>query len=59
LGILLTSRAEAHHLAGDAAAAAASLAAAATIAAEIVAGPASEIGLALARVSTLVAPADP
>jgi hypothetical protein len=59
LGILLTSRAEAQHLTGEAAAAAASLAAAATIAAEIVAGPASEIGLALVRVSTLVAPVNP
>ena len=38
LGVLLTSRAEAHHLAGDGAAATASLAAAATIAAEVGAG---------------------
>ncbi len=59
LGILLTSRAEAHHLAGDAAAAAAALAGATAIAAGIVAGPTSEIGLALARVITLIAPADP
>ena len=54
LGVLSTSRAEAHHLAGDAAAAAASLAAAASIAAELGAGPASEIGLALARVQALI-----
>ncbi len=59
LGVLLTSRAEAHFLAGDAVAAKASLEAAAAIAAEVGAGPASEIGLALARVSTLIAPADP
>jgi hypothetical protein len=56
LGVLLTSRAEAHHLGGDAAAATASLAAAATIAAEVGAGPASEIGLALARVRALIEP---
>jgi hypothetical protein len=55
LGVLLTSRAEAHHLAGDAAAATASLAAAAAIAAEVGAGPASEIGLALVRVRALIA----
>ena len=54
LGVLLTSRAEALHLAGDDAAATASLAAAATVAAEVGAGPASEIGLALARVRALV-----
>ena len=54
LGVLLTSRAEAHHLAGDAAAAMASLAAAATIAAEVGAGPTSEIGLALARVRRII-----
>jgi predicted ATPase/class 3 adenylate cyclase/tetratricopeptide (TPR) repeat protein len=54
LGVLLTSRAEAHHLAGDAAAAVTALAAAATIAAEVGAGPASEIGLALARVRGLI-----
>jgi len=59
LGVLLTSRAEAHHLAGDAAAAKVSLAGATAIAAEVVAGPASEIGLALARVSALIGPADP
>ncbi|HJW52673.1 MAG TPA: tetratricopeptide repeat protein [Burkholderiaceae bacterium] len=56
LGVLLTSRAEAHYLAGDAVAATASLAAASAIAAEVGAGPTSEIGLALARVSTLIAP---
>jgi predicted ATPase/DNA-binding winged helix-turn-helix (wHTH) protein/Tfp pilus assembly protein PilF len=56
LGVLLTCRAEAHHLAGDAAAATASLAAAATIAAEVGAGPASEIGLALARARALIDP---
>ena len=58
LGVLLTSRAEAHHLAGDDAAATASLAAVATIAAEVGAGPASEIGLALARVRVLIDPAN-
>ncbi|HEU5296148.1 MAG TPA: tetratricopeptide repeat protein [Burkholderiaceae bacterium] len=56
LGVLLTSRAEAHHLTGDAAAAMESLAAAAAIAAELGAGPSSEIGLALARVRTLIDP---
>jgi hypothetical protein len=56
LGVLLTSRAEAGHLAGDAATATASLAAAVIIAAEIGAGPASEIGLALARVRALIEP---
>ncbi|HEU5295008.1 MAG TPA: tetratricopeptide repeat protein [Burkholderiaceae bacterium] len=55
LGVLLSSRAEAHHLAGDAAAAIASLAAASAIAAEVGAGPTSEIGLALARVTRLIA----
>ena len=54
LGILLTSRAEAQHLAGDAVAAATSLAAAAVIAADVDAGPSSEIGLALARVRALI-----
>jgi len=57
LGVLLTSRAEAHYLAGDTAAAEASLAAATAIAAEVGAGPASEIGLALARVRALIDPA--
>ena len=56
LGMLLTSRAETHHLTGDAVAARASLAAAATIATEVGAGPASEIGLALARVRALIDP---
>ena len=55
LGVLLTSRAEAHYLAGDAMAATASLAAAAAIAAEVGAGPASEVALALTRVSALIA----
>jgi predicted ATPase/class 3 adenylate cyclase len=55
LGVLLTSRAEAHHLAGNAAAAKTSIEAAATIATEVGAGPASEIGLALARVRGLIA----
>jgi predicted ATPase/class 3 adenylate cyclase len=59
LGILLTSRSEAHLLAGDAVAAKASIEAAASIAAEVGAGPASEIGLALARVTSLIAPAVP
>jgi predicted ATPase/class 3 adenylate cyclase len=57
LGVLLTSRAEASHLAGDTAAATIALAAASTIATEIGAGPASEIGLALARVRGLINPA--
>jgi predicted ATPase/tetratricopeptide (TPR) repeat protein len=56
LGVLLTSRAEAEHLAGDAAMAMATLASAETIATEVGAGPASEIGLALARVRALVEP---
>jgi hypothetical protein len=55
--MLLTSRAEAHHLAGDAAAATESLAAALAIATEVGAGPTSEVGLALVRVSTLIASA--
>ena len=54
LGVLLTSRAEAHHLAGDHAGAAAALAAASTIAAEVRASPASEMGLALARVRSSI-----
>jgi predicted ATPase/class 3 adenylate cyclase len=57
LGVLLTSRAEAHHIAGDDTAAATALAAASTIAAEVGASPASEIGLALARVRALIEPA--
>jgi len=56
LGVLLTSRAEADHLAGDAKAATAWLAAAMAIAAEVGAGPASEIGLALKRVEALIEP---
>ena len=56
LGVLLTSRAEAQHLAGEAQAATASLAAADAIAAEVGAGPASELGLALARVRKLIEP---
>jgi tetratricopeptide (TPR) repeat protein len=56
LGVLLTSRAEVHYLAGDAVAATASLAAASAIAAEVGAGPTSEVGRALARVNTLIAP---
>ena len=54
LGVLLTSRAEAHHLAGDDRAAVTALASASTIAAEVGASPASEIGRALARVRGLV-----
>lgn len=54
LGVLLASRAEAEHLAGEASAATASLAAAAVIAAEVGAGPASELGLALERVRKLL-----
>ena len=57
LGVLLTSRAEACLLVGDAHAATASLAAASVIAAEVGAGPTSEIGLALARVGKLLASA--
>ncbi|HQZ45479.1 MAG TPA: tetratricopeptide repeat protein [Usitatibacteraceae bacterium] len=53
LGVLLASRAEAEHLAGDAAAAAASLEAAAKLAEEVGAGPSSEIGIAIARVRSL------
>jgi len=56
LGVLLTSRAEAHYLAGDTATATTSLASATAIAAEVGAGPASEIGLALARVRALIDP---
>jgi predicted ATPase/class 3 adenylate cyclase len=54
LGILLCGRAEALHFAGDAATAKASLTAAAAIGATIGAGPASEIGLSLARVRALL-----
>ena len=56
LGVLLTSRAEAQHLAGEAAAAATSIDAAAKLAEEVGAGPSSEIGIAIARVRLLVAP---
>ena len=56
LGMLLTSRAEAYHLAGDTEAATVCLAAATAIAAEVGAGPASEIGLALKRVGALIEP---
>lgn len=54
LGVLMSSRAEAHHLAGERAAAADSLAAAASLAAQLGAGPASEIKLAIARVTALI-----
>jgi predicted ATPase/class 3 adenylate cyclase len=57
LGVLLTSRAEAEHLAGEALAATASLVMAGAIAAEVGAGPASELGLALARVRKMIEPA--
>jgi tetratricopeptide (TPR) repeat protein len=57
MGLLVVSRAEAQYLAGDAAAATASLAAASAIATQVGAGPSSEIGLELARVSTLMASA--
>ena len=57
LAVLLTSRAEAHHIAGNDAAAATALAAASTIAAEVGASPASEVGHALARVRALIGPA--
>jgi len=57
LGLLMANRAEAQHLAGDAAAATASLAAASAIATDVGAGPSSEISVALARVSTLMASA--
>ena len=55
--LLMANRAEAQHLAGDAAAATASLAAASAIATDVGAGPSSEISVALARVSTLMASA--
>jgi len=54
LGVFMSSRAEAHYLAGNSAAATAALSAAATLAAQVGAGPASEISLALARVSALI-----
>jgi predicted ATPase/DNA-binding winged helix-turn-helix (wHTH) protein len=56
LGVLLTSRAEARYLAGDAVAATECLAAASAIASEVGAGPTSEVGLAVARVNALIAP---
>jgi len=54
LGVLLSSRAEAHYLDGDTHAATASLAAAEAIAADLGAGPASELGLALGRVGRML-----
>jgi len=57
LGILLCSRAETEHLAGDPCAATTALGAADAIAAEVRAGPDSELGLALARVRNLLRPA--
>ena len=54
LGILLCGRAETEHLAGDPDAARAALAAADIIAAEVGAGPDSELGLALARVRNVL-----
>ncbi len=54
LGVLRCSRSEAHHLVGDAAAAAASFEAAAAIGAEVGVDPASELGLALERVRALI-----
>ena len=54
LGLLLTSRAEAHHLAGDAAAAAACLAEATAIAGQNGTEPTSGLGMALARARALI-----
>ena len=54
LGLLLCCRAEAHHLSGDAAAASQVLADAMVIAADIDAGSASELGMAIARVRGLI-----
>ena len=54
LGILLCSRAETEHLAGSSNAAKAALAEANVIAAEVGAGPDSELGVALARVRNLL-----
>jgi predicted ATPase/Tfp pilus assembly protein PilF len=54
LGILLCSRVEAEHLAGARDAAGSALTAADAIAAEVGAGPESELGLALARVRELI-----
>ena len=56
LGVLLTSRAEAHYLADDAWLRPHPSRPRAAIAAEVGAGPTSEVGLALARVNTLIAP---
>ena len=53
LGVLLCSRAETEHLAGVPDAASAALAEADVVAAEVGAGPSSELGLALARVRNL------
>ncbi|HEU5296614.1 MAG TPA: tetratricopeptide repeat protein [Burkholderiaceae bacterium] len=54
LGVLLTGKAEAMHLTGKAAAASVSLAEAQGIAIEVGAEPASELGLAIARVGSLL-----
>jgi predicted ATPase/class 3 adenylate cyclase/Tfp pilus assembly protein PilF len=54
LGLLLCGRAEANHLIGDAVAAGQVLAEATAIAADISAGPASELGMAIARVRGLI-----
>ena len=54
LGVLLCSRAETEHLAGVPSAASAALAEADVIAAEVGAGPDSELGLAFARVRNLL-----
>jgi tetratricopeptide (TPR) repeat protein len=54
LGLLLTSRVEAHHLAGDRAAAETCLAEAAAIAADLSAGPSSDLDMGLARVRALI-----
>jgi hypothetical protein len=54
LGILLCSRVETEHLAGVPDAARSALTAADAIAAEVGAGPESELGLALARVRDLI-----
>ncbi len=56
LGVLLSGRAEAHHLAGNSQAAAAAIAAASSLAADVGAGPSSEVGIAIARVQMLIAP---
>jgi predicted ATPase/class 3 adenylate cyclase/Tfp pilus assembly protein PilF len=56
LGVLLCSRAEAAHLAGEVEAARGALEAAAAIGAEVGAGSASEIGLSLSRVRAMIEP---